>query len=152
MANWVTVAEGVSIWDLEQTVAHMELPKGTKVRVVMDTWMPWLFDVAGAELVFQPFVPEGLDLIDVYGEGGKGIVDMEADPAWLVPVVAFIKAHWIAITIAGFVLALIISFIKIMVDVPALVAAPAWLLIGAAAAIVGLVILGARSPPARSRT
>lgn len=144
MAQWETVAEGVNFTQLKAVVADMELPKGSKVRVVMDTWMPWAFDVAGAELVFRPFVPDGLDLIDVYGEAGQGIVDMEADPAWLVAMLAFIKAHWLAITIAGFVLAAIISFITVMVKVPAAAQIPIWLLVGGAIAIISLAVIGAR--------
>jgi len=151
MAQWQTVAQGTSIFDLESTIGQLELTKGTKVRVVMDTWAPWAFDIAGAELVFKPFVPAGLDLIDVYGESGQGIVDMEADPAWLLAVVAFLKAHWLAITIAGFALYVIVSFITVMVKIPAAAQIPVWLLIGAAAGIVGLVVLSARAPP-RSET
>ena len=143
---WKTVAEGTSISNLEQTIADMELRKGTRIRVVMDTWAPWVFDVAGAELVFKPFVPDGLDLVDVWGESGQGIVEMEADPAWLAAVIVFIKAHWLAITLAGLALATIISFISIIIKVPTIAQIPIWLLIGAAAGIVGLVILSRRVP------
>ena len=143
MAQWVTVAEGISFGELEQVVADMELRKGTKIRVVMDTWASWAFDVAGAEWTFKPFVPDGLELIDVYGENGQGIVDMEADPAWLVATLAFIKAHWLAITIAGLALALIISFITVMVKVPAAAQIPIALLVGIAVGVVGLMALSA---------
>jgi len=145
MAEWQIVAEGTSIFDLESIIGQMELTKGTKVRVVMDTGVPWLFDTAGAELIFKPFVPDGLDLIDVYGESGQGIVDMEADPAWLLAVVAFIKAHWVAITIAGFLLAAIISFIVVMVKVPAAAQIPVALLVGVAIGVVGLIALSISS-------
>ena len=149
MAQWQTVAQGTSIFDLESTIGQMELIKGTKVRVVMDTWAPWLFDVAGAELVFRPFVPDGLELIDVYGESGQGIVDMEADPARLLAVLAFLKAHWVALTIVGFALVAIISFITVMVKVPAVAGIPIMLIVGAALGIIGLTVLAARSPPRR---
>ena len=148
MAQWVTVAEGVSFNELELLVADMELPKGTKMRVVMDTWADWLFDVAGAELVFQPFIPDGMDLIDVYGENGQGIVDMEADPAWLVAVWAFIKLHWVAIAIGLFILGLIVSFIRVMIKLPAAAQIPVALLIGVAIGVVGLTILATRTPRA----
>jgi len=144
---WKTVAEGTNLWDLEQVVEDMELPKGTHVKVVMDTWASWAFDVAGAELAFKPFIPGGLELIDVYGERGKGIVEMEADPAWLVAVLAFMKAHWLAVTIAGFALYTIISFIRVMIKLPAVAQIPIWLILGAAAGIVGLTIIGARRAP-----
>ncbi|GAI15661.1 unnamed protein product [marine sediment metagenome] len=121
MTEWQTVAEGINLTDLEAVVADMQLPKGTKMKVVIDLTLPlgWAFDVVGAEWIFQPFVPAGMELVDVYGKGSQGIVEMEADPAWLVAVIAFIKAHWLAITIAGFALALIIAFITVLVKVPA---------------------------------
>lgn len=147
MAQWRTVAQGTSIFDLESTIGEMELTKGTKVRVIMDTWASWAFDMAGAELIFKPFIPDGLDLIDVYGESGQGIVDMEADPAWLLGVLLFIKAHWVAITLAGLALYAIISFISVMVKVPAVAQIPIALIIGAAVGIVGLTLLATRSPP-----
>ncbi|MBU2556128.1 MAG: hypothetical protein KKF98_16885 [Bacteroidetes bacterium] len=133
---WQTVAEGASLGELKSTVGELKLPKGSKVRVVMDTWEAWAFDAPGAELVFRPFVPDGLNLVDVWGESGKGIVEMEADPAWLLAILAFIKAHWLAIIIAGFVLTVIVSFIRIMVEV---VAAPTP--IPAALIIIGVVLL-----------
>lgn len=114
---WKTVAEGRSIAELQQLVADMELTKGTKMKVIMDTPVPWAFDIAGAEFAFQSLVPDGMMLKDVYGEAGKGIVELEADPAWLVAVLLFIKAHWLAIIITGFVLVAIISFIRVMVEV-----------------------------------
>lgn len=115
--GWQTAAEGTSFWDLKQTIADMELPKGSKMKVVMDLKLPlgWAFDAAGAELAFKPFVPDGMKLIDVYGEGSKGIVEMEADPVWLVAALLFIEAHWVAIAIAGLVLASIILFITVLV-------------------------------------
>lgn len=151
MAQWQTVAEGVSFSELELLVADMELPKGTKMKVVMDLTVPvgFLFDVAGAELIFQPFVPEGMELVDVYGEGSQGIVDMEADPAWLVAVWAFMKAHWLAIVIGGFILAAIISFITVLVKIPAAAQIPTALIVGAAVGVLGLLALSAysRKPP-----
>lgn len=148
MAQWVTVAEGVSLSDLSATVADMELPKGTKMMVVMDLKFPvgWAFDVAGAEWLFKPFTPDGMDLIDVYGEGSQGFVEMEADPAWLVAVLAFIRAHWLAITIAGLALALIISFISVMIKLPPVAAIPVTLLVGVALGVVALILLSSRQP------
>ncbi len=139
--TWKLAAQGVSFSELEQTIADMELPKGSKMRITMDTSMPWVFDMAGAEWAFKPFVPDGMDLIDVYGEGGQGIVEMEADPAWLLAALAFIKAHWLAITIAGFALALLVQFIWVMIELPAAALPPIWLLVGAAVAVL---VLGTR--------
>jgi len=125
--QWQTVAQGTSLWDLQQTIADMELPKGSRMRIQMDTGFPWVFDLAGAELAFKPFVPSGMDLVDVWGEGNQGIVELESDPIWLAAALAFIKAHWLAIIIAGFVLTAIIAFIRIMVwlVVPSPVPVPA---------------------------
>jgi len=146
---WQVVAEGVSLSELRQTVGDMELPKGTRMKVVMDTPVAWAFDIAGAEWVFQPYIPEGMTLIDVYGEGGQGIVDMEADPAWLVAVLAFIKAHWLAIIIAGFVLTAIISFVRVWVEV---IKAPTPFPAIAVLAGIAIFILLAKQKPTRERS
>ena len=137
---WQTVAEGINIWDLKATVADMELPKGTKVRVVMDTPVPWLFDIVGAELVFKPFIPDDLKLIDVYGENGQGIVDMEVDPAWLVATLAFIKAHWLAITIAGIILTAIVTFIVVLIKIAVVTGIPIWVWLVASGALLYLLL------------
>lgn len=146
--GWVTVAEGTSFSELQQQVADMNLPKGTKIRVLMDTNYSWLFDLAGAEWAVKPFVPDGVDLIDVYGEGGKGIVDMEADPIYLVPLLTSI-ARWGIITIAvGFILYTIVSFIRIMVWGPAAEGIPIALIAGLAIGIIGVLLLTrSRAPP-----
>jgi len=146
--GWVTVAEGTSFSELEQQVADMNLTKGTKIRVVMDTNYSWLFDLAGAELAVEPFIPDGVDLLDVYGEGGKGIVDMEADPIQLVPLLVAI-ATWGAITIAaGFVLYVIVSFIRVMVWGPAAEGIPIALIAGVAIGVIGLLYFTrSRAPP-----
>ena len=54
MAEWQVVAQGTSLFDLESTIGQMELTKGTKIRVVMDTWATWAFDKGGAEWKFKP--------------------------------------------------------------------------------------------------
>lgn len=147
MAEWQAVAEGTNIWDLKSTVGELELPKGSRIKVVMDLKLPlgWAFDIAGAELIFKPFTPEGVTLIDVYGEGSQGIVELEADPAWLIPVLAFIKAHWLAITIAGFLLTAIIAAIIVLVKIAVAPALPvAALAIGGGLALVGILAMAAK--------
>lgn len=148
MSTWVKVAEGTSLYDLQATVADTQYPKGTKMKIVMSApGFEWLFDLAGAEHVFGLFTPDGWDLIDVYGENGQGIVDLEADPAWLLATLAFIKAHWLALTIVGFALALIVSLVVVFVKLPAIAAIPVTLLVGAALGVVGLILLTrGRSP------
>lgn len=146
MAKWQTVAQGVNLWDLEATVADMKLPKGSDLMVVMDLKLPlgWAFDVAGAELLFKPFVPDGMALTDVYGEGSVGIVEMKADPAWLLAILVFIKANWLAIIIAGFVLTVIIVFITVLVKIAVAPTLPvAAIAIGGALAVIALLGLAA---------
>ena len=141
---WQKVAEGVSLYELRQTVADMELPKGSKIRVVMDTWAWWAFDVAGAELAFKPFVPDGVELLDVYGESGRGIVDMEADPITLAGFILFVKTHWLALTILGLALAAIISYIVVFILTVAL-GIPWWVIpvtVGGVCAL-GIVVIAA---------
>lgn len=141
--EWQVVAEGTNIWDLESTVADMELPKGSQIKVIMDLKLPlgWAFDVAGAELIFQPFIPEGTTLVDVYGEGSQGIIEMEVDPAWLLPVLAFIKAHWVALTIAGFLLTAIIASIIVLAKITVAPALPvAAIAIGGGLALIGILV------------
>ncbi|MBA7703874.1 hypothetical protein ES703_112671 [subsurface metagenome] len=142
---WQTVAEGASFAELRSLIEDMELPKGTKVKVVMDLKVPigWAFDAPGAEWLFRPLIPSGLELVDVYGGGSQGIVEMEADPVWLVALLAFIKAHWVSILIALFVLGVIIFFIRVMVEIvgPGPFGIPWWvLLVGGAAIAVPLIM------------
>lgn len=139
MADWQVVAQGTNIWDLESTIGDLNLQKGARVRVIMDLNLPlgWTFDVAGAELLFEPFTPDGMSLLDVYGEGNTGIVEMEADPVWLLALLAFIKAHWIAITIAGFIITTIVASIIVLVKIAQAPALPV-----AAIAIIGGLAVG----------
>lgn len=141
MSGWIKAAEGTNFMNLKQTVGDMELPKGAKMRIIMDTpGFDWIFDMAGAELAFTPFIPEGMELIDIYGEKGQGIVELEADPAWLGAVILGLPV-WAWIVIAGVTLAVIISFIVVMIKLPPVAAIPAALTVGAAMGIVGLVAL-----------
>ncbi|GAJ23144.1 unnamed protein product, partial [marine sediment metagenome] len=52
---WQTVAEGASFAELRSLVGDMELPKGTRVKVVMDLKVPvgWAFDAPWAEWLFR---------------------------------------------------------------------------------------------------
>lgn len=142
---WQTVAEGASFAELRSLIEDMELPKGTRVKVVMDLKVPigWAFDALGAELIFSPLIPSGMRLVDVYGGGSQGIVEMEADPAWFLALLAFIKAHWVAILIALFVLGMVIFFIRVMVEIvgPGPFGVPWWVwIVGGAAIAVPLII------------
>ena len=127
---WKTVAQGRSLDELAATVKDFELTKGTKIRFELDLNMPvsFLFDVAGIEHLFSI---EGVDITDVYGEGwSRGVIEAEADPAWLAAIVAWVGAHWVAIAIGGILLYTVVSFLRMLVDVlppPALVK---WAVIG----------------------
>ena len=146
--SWQTVAEGT--WDdIKTYVENRELQKGERMRVIMTLNMPvgHAFDLAGMEHVFSPMMPIGMDLVDVWGEGSRtAVVEMEADPAWLIPAVAFVAANWKVIAISvGVVLvtllALVITF-KIAIFT---VATPGSTLVTAiligAAAVGGLYLL-----------
>ena len=140
MAEYKLVAEGHVFEDLRATIANMELPKGAKVRVEMDFKVPGVgraFDLPGAEWIFRTMVPDGVDLIDVYGEGSKGIVEMESDPVWLLPMILFIQSNWVAIVIAGFTLGLVVTMIRIFAAIPVGADFPwQWVIIGGVALVI----------------
>lgn len=118
--RWVKAAQGTSPDKLRALIADRELEKGTPVRWILDFKVPGIartMDLWGAEAIFRPFVPPGLDLVDVYEKGGQGYVEMKADPAWLLAVVGFVKAHWLGIAIAGFVIATVVKLITMWVQV-----------------------------------
>lgn len=94
-ATWVNVAEGSSFSSLSQLVGNQDLPKGTPVLVKMNVGaFAYAFDLPGAELAFQPFVPPGMDLRDVYGEGSYGYVKLESDPTSIGDMVSYIITFW----------------------------------------------------------
>lgn len=138
---WRKVAEGKDFDSLQQLVGDMELTKGTRVKVEME--VPWYavpaFDLAGAEWPARLLVPEGMELVDVYGAGGKGIILMEADPAWLVPVLGFIVTYKYAllITIGLFTVAVaaIVMAVRVSIEVPAVVQPFFWLTVAGVAAV-----------------
>ena len=137
---WQEVARGANIWDLAATIADMELPKGTRIKVVMDLKVPvgGLFNTGVGDWLGQRFVPNGTDFIDAYGEGSQGIIELESDPVWLIALLAFIKAHWVALMIAGFLLAAIIATIVILVKIAVAPTLP----IATIAIVGGLALLG----------
>lgn len=141
---WEVVAEGTNIWNLESTVGELELPKGSRIKVVMDLLYPVApaFDVAGMEWVFQQFVPDGVIVKDVYGEGwNTAVVEMEADPAWLLPILAFIKAHWILIMIGVVTLGAIVATILVLTKIAVAPALPITAIaIGGGLALIGVLL------------
>lgn len=149
--SWVVAAEGTNFWNLRQTIEDFDLPKGTRFKVVFDIGSPWdsLFDAAGMELAFKPLVPGETKIIDVWGEDGQGIVELEAEGVWLTAIVGGLAA-WKWILIGGVLLISLVSFITILVKVPAALQVPLWLILGAAGGILLLAYAGSRgtrSPP-----
>lgn len=144
--RWTTVAQGTSIDTIEETVSNFELPKGTPIRFIMQLNAPvaHAFDLWGVEGIFRPVMPDGVDLIDVHGEGNYTvIIDAEADPAWLLAIIVFIKAHWIALSLIAIGLTLALGLLVAAFKMEALVE-----VVGGAAnvmmgAVIGLGIVGA---------
>ena len=144
--GWIVAAQGTSFSDLKETIQDMELPKGTKMKVVMDLKVPvgGSFNWAVSDWLAEKFVPDGMEFIDAYGEGSQGTIEMESDPAFLLAILAFIKSHWFALVIAGFLLWLIISLINVLINIPEALQIPTLILVGIGIAAVGLLILSTR--------
>jgi hypothetical protein len=159
---WQTVAQGETFDGLEQLVADRTLKKGQQVRVVMDSpGYDWVWDAFGAEQVMSTQIPDGFEIVDVYGEGGKGYVDMvvvetgtsriagvSALPALIPLILAIAKWATIAIVV-GFFLYLIVQFIRVLVWVSSPEGLPFLLIAGLVAGAAGIVwIARKRASPA----
>lgn len=100
---WTLIAESDRIETLgEDLVEDFELPEGTPVRIVMELNFPlgYAFSLPGAELIFRPFMPEGVRLIDVHGDGWwRAVVEGEIEGTWVGAILAFIKLHWLAVSL-----------------------------------------------------
>ena len=118
--SWKTLAQADSLEALgEDVIDDFELPHGTKVRWVLDLNVPvgYAFSLPGAEYLFRPMMPEGIELTDVRTNGHWGaIIEGDVDPAWLIAALAFVRVHWLAISLIaiglGFVLAEIIKAVR----------------------------------------
>ncbi len=141
--QWKTVAQGVNFDQLQQLIADQKIPSGTRLRAVLDLHVPlgWIFNAAGAELVFQPFMPDSVILDDISGGGSQMMVDMHATAPWLASVRAFIGAYWGEIIIAGLFLTAVIAFVKIDMWVGGSAGSVGGIPV-AAIAIVGAIVLG----------
>lgn len=154
LEEFYTVVEATSFDELKEIMPRLEIPKGERIRFVMELNQPVApaFDLAGAELIFGAVMPEGLTLIDVYGIGWTtAVVEAEVDPVWLPVVGAFLLAHWKGLALAAIGIAVALGFLilSIRVDVTkAIEAAPKvakWLAIGlGGAAVLGLTLLAAK--------
>lgn len=122
---WKLVAESDSLETFgDDVVEDMELPKGTRVRITMNFHLPvgYFFNLPGAEYIFSPVMPEGIELIDVHANGAWGaIVEGVADPAWLIPLLTSVK-FWAGVSLfsigIAFALGIIISWVKGDIKLP----------------------------------
>jgi len=108
----------------DDVTEDMELPKGTPIRITMKFYLPigYFFNLPGAEYLFRPVMPEGVDLVDVRANGAWGaIVEGVADPVWLIPLLTSIK-FWAGISLfaigVAFALGVITSWIRADGDFP----------------------------------
>jgi len=116
---WKLLAQSSSFDTFGDDVTEdMELPKGTRVRITMDFNLPvgYLFNLPGAKYIFRPVMPEGIDLIDVHDNGAWGaIVEGEADPAWLIPLLGSVK-FWAGVSLltigVSIALGIIVSWVR----------------------------------------
>ena len=115
---WELVAQG-PLANMQLLVANRELTKGTRARLVLelDQWYyAPVFNLAGMEQAFKDRVPPGMFIVDVSGEwfdvsGGRqgyAYIDMEADPAWLAPLVVFIPTFQTILVVGGVITVAII--------------------------------------------
>ena len=136
---WKTVASGSSFEDLKTLVPDRELKKGDRLKIELTLNQPVarLFDLAGAELMFRGSMPDGLDLIDVYGEGNNKVVIIgEADPIFLVAAVTFIARNWLTLALLSLGITSALGYLVTAIKVKASV------LEGISIGIVVSVILG----------
>lgn len=132
-----------------------QLNSGDRVRFAIDLNWPIgnLFNVPGAELIFNPVMPPGLILDDVSGSGSTVVVEAHATSPMLAAVGAWLAAHWtwvtlgaIGISIGLAALMASISFLVMSITSPeAAVSTTKWLAIGALGlATIGIVAYGAK--------
>jgi len=141
---WVTIAEANSLDEFKnaQPSYLKDLPKGTKLRlrIELPSYCPFgkLADIAGAEWWAQWLMPQGIDVIDVYGDWTWIEVQAEVDPpmwpAWVIGAIA------IAIAALPFGIAFLISTIKLDADVLSPIVGGATVAI-ALIALLGLMVV-----------
>lgn len=144
---WRTVAQGTTLETLEATVADREFGKGVPVRLrfTLNQPLAHLFDMAGAEQACVSLIPEGLTIKDVYSPDNtyEVIIDCESDPVWLVALVAFVKAHWLALvlTAIGLTVALGLLIIAIKIQSPEEALAEAKWIVWALVILAALILI-----------
>ncbi len=135
MLGYTLVAQGDKLSNLQSLVGDMALPSGTKLRLEADIVslnIPGgyispavIFNVAGMEDIFRSHMPSSIILDDVRAEGTTLVVEMHATSPFLVPVIEFIAANWLSISITvgliGFALFTLIGGVRLGVNLPAVV-------------------------------
>lgn len=146
MSGYKEVATVTSIPDLKNVITNYHLQSGDRLRLKMDVISPfgYLFNLTGAELAFNPLMPDHINLIDVWGEGDSGYIEMEATSPWLGPVLAFMGEHWMGVVVAGVVIALIIVAISISIKIAQADANLTTGLVIAGAVALGVVYIATR--------
>lgn len=116
-------------------IFDLSFPEGTTLKAgspfIIEMDIKFLlakaFDVAGAELVFKPFIPEGLRLVDVRSSGfSTVVVEMEVEDAaalgqgdtaqmgiapLLIAALGFIATNWLGISLATIGIAFGLGFL-----------------------------------------
>ena len=124
------VFQGPALDRLESTVdAGQQLQPGAPVVFELDLRSPVAraFDLAGAESLFRPVMPPGVDLVDVHSSGSsrvviEGRVSDQAEQAQpghasqgfavaVLPIIGWIGTHWLGISLISIGLFVSLAFL-----------------------------------------
>ncbi len=146
MADYQKVATVTSLASLKNVITNYHLQAGDRVRLKIDVISPfgYIFNVAGAEAVFGPLMPDHMNLIDVWGEGDTGYVEMQATSPPLAAVLTFIGNNWLNIILAGVALSAIIVLITVTLKTVAGVSSLPNLVVAGAAVLALIFIIKER--------
>jgi len=146
MSDYQKVATVTSLASLKNVITDYHLQAGDRVHLKIDVISPmgYVFNVAGAENVFRPLMPDHMTLIDVWGEGDSGYVEMQATSPPLAAVLTFIGNNWLNIILAGVALSAIIVLITVTLKTVAGVASLPNLVVAGAALLALIFIIKER--------
>jgi len=167
--QWVTLAEGKTFSDLKPIVdPNTKLPSGTPLRVKMQFTVPGiapLFDLATAENSMLLEVPDGLEIVEVWAEGGSTVyveyrVKDEAGAALSLgqpmalsyisvvvgAIVKFLTTHWVKLAIGGVIFYFLVKYVGLqgLIDLAGTLLDWLPLLL-----IIGVIAYGSRYLPKR---
>jgi hypothetical protein len=119
MGEYQQIAVVTNLASLKNVFTNIQLQSGDRVRLKIDVISPfgYLFNLAGAELAFSPLMPDHMNLVDVWGEGNSGYIEMEATSPPLAAVLGFIADNWLGVAIAGVVLGTILIAISVSIKI-----------------------------------